>query len=308
MLQTDTITQATEKLEKVATNVESVTTTALESTTQTVQQSLNMINQLQQKGLNLLLDYGPKIIVAILLLWLGFKLTNFLSRRLYKILVRRNVEISLIPFITQVTSIVLKILIIITVIGIVGIQMTSFIALLGAMGLAIGMAFSGTLSNVAGGVVLLVLKTFKVGDYISAQGIEGTVKSIQIFTTVLITPDNKTISIPNGPLSTGTITNYSLMETRRLDVNIKLAHGTETTKIALDILEILKQDDRILKDPQPAVLTNITEFSVTLDARFWTLQNDYWPVDAVVNEKIYHYLYQNNISVPYNILGVTDNL
>lgn len=304
MLQTDTIVQTGEKLAKGAVNVESVTANAVESTAQTVQQSWDMLGQIQQKGLNLLLDFGPKIIVAIILLWLGFKLTNFLSRRIYKIMVRRSVEPSLVPFVTQVTSIVLKILIIITVISIVGIEMTSFIALLGAMGLAIGMAFSGTLSNVAGGVVLLVLKTFKVGDYISAQGIEGTVKSIYIFTTVLITPDNKTISIPNGPLSTGTITNYSLMETRRLDINIKLVHGTETTKIAQDIIEIMKEDPRVLKDPQPNVLTNITESSVTLDARFWALNSDYWPVNAAMNEKIYQYLYQNSITVPYNKLSV----
>ncbi|MFA7081542.1 MAG: mechanosensitive ion channel domain-containing protein [Bacteroidales bacterium] len=308
MVETDTIAQTGDKLEKIATNAESVTNVAVESAGQTVKQSLDMISQLQQKGLNLLLDYGPKIIVAILLLWLGFKLTNFLSRRINKIMIRRNVEASLVPFITQVTSIVLKILIVITVISIVGIEMTSFIALLGAMGLAIGMAFSGTLSNVAGGVVLLVLKTFKVGDYISAQGIEGTVKSIQIFTTVLITPDNKTISIPNGPLSTGTITNYSLMETRRLDINIKLAHGTETTKIAQDIIDILKQDERILRDPQPNVLTNITDSSVTLDARFWTATSDYWPVNGAINERIYQYLYQNNITVPYNKLTVTKDL
>ena len=304
MLQTDTIVQTGEKLAKGAVNVESVTANAVESTVQTVQQSWDMLGQIQQKGLHLLLDFGPKIIVAIILLWLGFNLTNFISRRIYKIMVRRSVEPSLVPFVTQVTSIVLKILIIITVISIVGIEMTSFIALLGAMGLAIGMAFSGTLSNVAGGVVLLVLKTFKVGDYISAQGIEGTVKSIYIFTTVLITPDNKTISIPNGPLSTGTITNYSLMETRRLDINIKLVHGTETTKIAQDIIEIMKEDPRVLKDPQPNVLTNITESSVTLDARFWTLNRDYWPVNAAMNEKIYQYLYQNSISVPYNKLSV----
>lgn len=302
MFQTDTITDTGEKIsqhaDKVVTNVESVTNVAVESTVQTVQQSLDMIQQLQQKGLNLLLDYGPKIIVAVLLLWLGFKLTNFLCKRIKKLMVKRNFDPSLVPFISQVISIVFKILIIITVISIVGIQMTSFIALLGAMGLAIGMAFSGTLSNVAGGVVLLVLKTFKVGDYIAAQGFEGTVKSIQIFTTILITPDNKTISIPNGPLATGTITNFSLMETRRLDINIKLAHGTPTHKIALDILEILKQDERILKDPKATVLTNITESSVTLDARFWTLTTDYWDVNGLINERIYQYLYDNQISVP----------
>lgn len=282
--------------------VEEVSGTVIASTADAVSQSWDMFSQVKEKGLDLLLDFGPKIIVAIILLWLGFKLTNFLSKRLNKIMLRRKVDASLVPFITQVTSIVLKLLIIITVIGIVGIEMTSFIALLGAMGLAIGMAFSGTLSNVAGGVVLLILKTFRVGDYIEAQGIAGTVKSIQIFTTVLVTPDNKTISIPNGPLSTGTIINYSMLETRRLDISIKLAHGTETAKIAQDILVILNKESRILEDPQPAVLTNITESSVTLNARFWTLTSDYWPVNAVINEEVYRYLFENNITVPYNKL------
>lgn len=301
MLQPDKIIEKGENLRQVA-------STTIESTSQTINHSLNMINQFKEKGLALLLDFGPKVIVAILLLWFGFKLTNFLSNRLNKIMLRRKFDASLVPFITQVTSIVLKILIIITVIGIVGIEMTSFIALLGAMGLAIGMAFSGTLSNVAGGVVLLILKTFRVGDYIEAQGISGTVKSIQIFTTVLITPDNKTISIPNGPLSTGTIINYSMLETRRLDINIKLAHGTETTKIAQDLLAILNANTSILKDPQPIILTNITESSVTLNARFWSKTEDYWPVNAAINEEIYKYLFQNNITVPYNKLTDTSIL
>ncbi|MDR0971092.1 MAG: mechanosensitive ion channel [Bacteroidales bacterium] len=270
----------------------------VKSTVETVQHSINMIGELQHKGLNLLMDYVPKIIIAALLLWIGLKLTNFICKRIKAIMTKRNVDVSLIPFIVQVISIALKILIIITVISIVGIQMTSFIALLGAMGLAIGMAFSGTLSNVAGGVVILVLKTFRVGDYIAAQGYEGTVKSIQIFTTTLTTVDNKIISIPNGALSTGTIINYSVMDTRRQDINIKLAHGSNTNQIAKDILDIVKQDSRILRDNEPVVLTNITESSITLDVRLWTKAEDYWDVNADMNEKIYNYLYDNKIDVP----------
>ncbi len=192
----------------------------------------------------------------------------------------------------------MKILIILSVISIIGIPMTSFIALLGAMGLAIGMAFSGTLSNIAGGVVLLVLRPFRSGDYIAAQSTEGTVKSIQIFTTTLITPDNKTISIPNGPLSTGTITNFSLLDTRRLDVNIKLAHGTNTSQIAQDILAILNQDERVLKEPAAEIITNITESSITLTSRMWVKTGDYWGVNGAMNDRIYQYLYNNKIEVP----------
>ena len=302
MLQTETPSATAEKLaehaDKVATNVESVTTAATQSTVETVKQSIDMIQQLQQKGINLLLDYGPKILVALLLLWLGFKLTNFLCKRIKKLMVKREVDSSLVPFIIQVISIVLKILIILSVISIIGIPMTSFIALLGAMGLAIGMAFSGTLSNIAGGVVLLVLRPFKSGDYISAQGTEGTVKSVQIFTTVLITPDNKTISIPNGPLSSGTITNFSLLETRRLDINIKLAHGVNASLIACDILNILNQDNRVLRVPEPVVLTQITESSLTLSSRVWVNTENYWDVHTTLSKNIYQYLFDNKIDVP----------
>lgn len=284
-----------EHADKVATQVEGATTVAVKS----VHESLSMFQQLQAKGISILLEYGPKVIVACLILWISLKVINFLCKRLNKLLARRNVDASLRPFIVSVTSIGLKILMIMSVIGIVGIPMTSFIALIGAMGLAIGMAFSGTLSNVAGGVVLLMLRPFKVGDTILAQGYEGTVKSIQIFTTILITADNKTISIPNGPLSTGPITNYSLMETRRLDINIKLAQGEETSSISLEILDILSKDQRVLRTPEPEVLTNLTDSSVTLDVRFWVNTQDYSTISAVMNNNIYQYLYEKKITAPY---------
>lgn len=292
MFQADKLT---EHADKVATQVESATTVAVKS----VHESLSMFQQLQAKGISILIEYGPKVIVACLILWISLKIINFFCKRLTKILARRNVDVSLRPFIVSVTSIGLKILMIMSVVGIVGIPMTSFIALIGAMGLAIGMAFSGTLSNVAGGVVLLVLRPFKVGDTILAQGYEGTVKSIQIFTTILISADNKTISIPNGPLSTGPITNYSLMETRRLDINIKLAQGEEINSISKGILEILNQDGKILKNPTPEVLTNITDSSVTLSVRFWTSTQDYGLVGPIMHKNIYQFLYENKITPPY---------
>lgn len=286
-------------VEKVATNVESVTSVAVNSTVESVNASLSMFQQLQEKGISLLLEYGPKIIVASLILWISLKIINFICRRLDKLLTRRNVDTSLRPFIVSVTSIGLKILVALSVISIIGIPMTSFITLIGAMGLAIGMAFSGTLSNVAGGVVLLILRPFKVGDTIMAQTFEGTVKSIQIFNTILVTGDNKTVIIPNGALATGNIINYSTMENRRIDINIKLAHGEDIIPIQKALIEIAKEDKRVFSEPEPTIIVTVSETSVILGLRFWLKNSDYWDVNGDLNEKIYHYLREYNVGMPY---------
>lgn len=288
-----------EHVENVATNVESVTTVAVNSTVESVNASLSMFQQLQEKGISLLLEYGPKIIVASLILWISLKIINFICRRLDKLLTRRNVDTSLRPFIVSVTSIGLKILVALSVISIIGIPMTSFITLIGAMGLAIGMAFSGTLSNVAGGVVLLILRPFKVGDTIMAQTFEGTVKSIQIFNTILVTGDNKTVIIPNGALATGNIINYSTMENRRIDINIKLAHGEDIIPIQKALIEIAKEDKRVFSEPEPTIIVTVSETSVILGLRFWLKNSDYWDVNGDLNEKIYHYLREYNVGMPY---------
>lgn len=286
-------------VEKVATNVESVTSVAVNSTVESVNASLSMFQQLQEKGISLLLEYGPKIIVVSLILWISLKIINFICRRLDKLLTRRNVDTSLRPFIVSVTSIGLKILVALSVISIIGIPMTSFITLIGAMGLAIGMAFSGTLSNVAGGVVLLILRPFKVGDTIMAQTFEGTVKSIQIFNTILVTGDNKTVIIPNGALATGNIINYSTMENRRIDINIKLAHGEDIIPIQKALIEIAKEDKRVFSEPEPTIIVTVSETSVILGLRFWLKNSDYWDVNGDLNEKIYHYLREYNVGMPY---------
>lgn len=286
-------------VENVATNVESVTSVAVNSTVESVNASLSMFQQLQEKGISLLLEYGPKIIVASLILWISLKIINFICRRLDKLLTRRNVDTSLRPFIVSVTSIGLKILVALSVISIIGIPMTSFITLIGAMGLAIGMAFSGTLSNVAGGVVLLILRPFKVGDTIMAQTFEGTVKSIQIFNTILVTGDNKTVIIPNGALATGNIINYSTMENRRIDINIKLAHGEDIIPIQKALIEIAKEDKRVFSEPEPTIIVTVSETSVILGLRFWLKNSDYWDVNGDLNEKIYHYLREYNVGMPY---------
>src|SRR5574344_292889 len=279
--------QIAEHLNDVKSGVDTLTHATVSSTTESVQKTLSILEEFQVKGIKLLVDYGPKIVISILLLWISLKLIKFICKRLDKILTKRKVDNSLVPFIVSVTSIGLKILVILTVISIIGIPMTSFVALIGAIGLAIGMAFSGTLSNVAGGVVLLVLRPFKVGDYIAAQGFEGTVQAIQIFTTIIVTVDNKVVSIPNGPLATGTITNYTAKDTRRLDLKITLAHGENTNVIGNDLMEMIKADKRIFEMPAPTVLIEMTDGNVTLILRFWVSTKDYWAVDGKFKKDIY---------------------
>jgi len=293
-----------EHLNYVKSGVDTLAQATMSSTTVSVQKTLSILEEFQIKGIKLLVDYGPKIVISILLLWISLKLIHFICKRLEKLLNKRKVDVSLIPFIVSVTSVALKILVILTVISIIGIPMTSFVALIGAIGLAIGMAFSGTLSNVAGGVVLLVLRPFKVGDYIAAQGFEGTVQVIQIFTTIIVTADNKVISIPNGPLSTGTITNYSAKETRRLDVKITMAHGVNTTQVSDDMMEIIKADKRIFEMPSPAILTELADGTVTLTLRFWVTTKDYWSVDTDFKKQIYQYLCDKNIKTPYTTVAL----
>ena len=196
---------------------------------------------------------------------------------------------------------IVKVLTVITVLSQIGIQMTSFIALLGAAGLAIGMAFSGTLSNLAGGVMLLIFKPFHVGDYITSQGESGTVKEIQIFHTVMVTPDNKTIIIPNGPLYNGNITNFSKQPLRRVDFSFGFGYG-EDFKLARDtVLKIVNSHPKVLKDPEPMVrLGSLGESSVNLTVRVWSKSEDYWDIHFYVNEQVYERYGQiDGLSIPF---------
>jgi small conductance mechanosensitive channel len=246
-----------------------------------------------------LIDASIKIGVALIIIIVGLKVIKLLCKGIAKGFERRNIDASLRPFVLSVVSIGLKILLFLSVIGYLGISISAFAALIASAGLAIGMAFSGTLSNVAGGVVLLVLRPFKVGDYIAAGGFEGTVKSILIFHTTLITSDNKVITIPNGSLSTGNIVNYSTMDTRRIDINIRLAHGVNLTAIAKDLISVCKEDNRVFKDPEPAVISSIVDLSISIDIRFWVKNSDYWDVLKDMNEVIYAYLVEKQIQIPH---------
>lgn len=253
---------------------------------------------------DLIFKFGPKLIIACIILYVGFRLIRFLTKRIGKMFEKRNLDVSLRPFLLSVVSIGLKILLILTVVGYLGVEMTQFTAIIASAGVAIGLALSGTLQNVAGGVVLLVLRPFRVGDYISAMGYEGTVKSILIFHTTLITVDNKVITLPNGALSSGSMINYSRMDTRRIDLNFKLAHGVDLNAVSAAIIAIAKEDKRIFTDPVPVVIPTISDLSVLVDLRFWCKTSDYWDVLADINKNVYDYLVKDKIALPYSKIDI----
>ncbi len=249
---------------------------------------------------SLVVVYGGKFLLALLTLVVGMWLIKRLIRMVGKFFEFRNYEQTLQKFLIQVISATLKVLLIISVVSMLGVQMTAFIALLGAIGLAFGMALSGTLQNFAGGVLLLILKPFKVGDYIEAQGYSGSVEEIQIFHTILLTPDKKTIIIPNGVLSNGAATNYSASPLRRVDWTFQIGYSDSIDEAREIITGLLVQDTRVLKDPAPFVgVASLGESSVNMVTRAWVNAADYWDLFFEMNEKVRKTFDQKGISIPF---------
>lgn len=250
--------------------------------------------------MGLVYEYGPKLLFAILTLVIGLWIAKIIVKGVEKGLDRGSTDETLRNFLTSIVSVLLKIMVYITAIGMLGVQMTSFIALLGAIGLAVGMALSGTLQNFAGGVMILLFKPFKKGDFIEAQGYSGTVDEIQIFMTTLTTPDNKVILIPNGPLSTGSMTNYSAKPTRRVDWTVGIGYGDDVDKAYEVIKKLLNSDDRILNDPEPFIaVKELADSSVNFTVRAWVNASDYWGVYFRLNEEVYRTFEQEGLNIPY---------
>jgi small conductance mechanosensitive channel len=250
--------------------------------------------------LELAITYGGKLLLALLTLIVGLWLIGKLNKGLNKLFKARDFEQTLQTFLSSLVGLTLKALLLISVISMVGVQMTSFIAILGAAGLAVGMALSGTMQNFAGGVMLLIFKPIKVGDYIEAQGHAGTVKEIQIFNTILNTPDKKTIIIPNGGLSTGSMINYSTEPVRRLDWTFRISYNDSIDKAREIIMEILNAEERIHQDPAPFVgLVNLGDNSVDLVTRVWVDAANYWPLFFEINEKVKKAFDAKGISIPF---------
>jgi small conductance mechanosensitive channel len=250
-------------------------------------------------------EYGPKLIGAVVTLLIGLWVIKRIVKAVEKAMSKRAIDPSLKPFLVSMTGTLLKVFLGISVLSMVGIEMTSFIAILGAAGLAIGMALSGTLQNFAGGVIILILKPFKVGDFIEAQGYSGTVSSIQVFSTVLKTPDNKTIIIPNGGLSTGSLINYSTEATRRVDWTFGIGYGDNIDQARKILNDILSADERIFKDPVPFIqVSALADSSVNLATRVWVKAPDYWGVYMETNEKVYNAFNKEGINIPFPQMDV----
>jgi small conductance mechanosensitive channel len=247
-----------------------------------------------------ILSYAPKVLGAIVVLMVGLWIVKLFSNLIGKVIRNSIIDDSLEGFLISLISILLKIMVYISSIGMLGIEMTSFIAILGAAGLAVGMALSGTLQNFAGGVMILLFKPFKVGDYISAQGHSGSVKEIQIFVTQLATPDNKTIFIPNGPLANDSLINFSAQETRRVEWVFSISYGDDV-EVAFEVLRtLLVSDDRILNDPEPFMaLSKLAESSVDITVRVWVKGADYWSVYYRMNEEVYKNFSSHGLRIPF---------
>lgn len=244
--------------------------------------------------------YGPQLILAILVLVIGLWIVNRVVNLTNKGMERASVEPTLARFLSSLVSIGLKALLLISVASMVGIETTSFIAILGAAGLAVGLALQGSLGNFAGGVLVLLFKPFKVGDFIEAQGVAGTVAEIQIFNTIIKTGDNKVVIVPNGAVSNGVITNYSKEATRRVDFVFGIGYGDDIGKAKEVIGRLVAADERAFKDPAPTiVVSELADSSVNITTRVWVNAADYWGVKFDLTENVKLAFDQEGISIPF---------
>ena len=257
------------------------------------------------KLVDLSVSLGSKLITALIVFLVGRWIIRKLNRLLIKIMEKRQVEASLFSFTRSLVKITLNFILVIILISVLGIGTSSFIALFASAGVAIGMALSGTLQKFAGGVMILLFKPFKVGDFIEAQGQSGSVKEIQIFNTIISTPDNKIIIIPNGGLSTGITKNYSKEEMRRVDWEFGIAYGDNYDTAKKVIEKLLASDERILKEPAYFIaLNSLGASSVNLVVRAWVKAGDYWDVYFGMNEKVYKTFAEENLNIPFPQMDV----
>lgn len=253
-----------------------------------------------QKIIDLVIDYLPRLALAVITLIAGLWLIRLFVKFVGNVLTIRKVDESLRPFFKTLISIILRVLLLISVMGMIGIEMTSFIALLGAVGISIGMALSGSLQHFAGGVLLLIYKPFKKGDLIEAQGYTGNVRELRIFNTILNTLDNKTVFIPNGPLSTNVIVNYSIEETRRIDIAFSISYSDDIDKAKKILLEVIENDTRILKTPEPVIgVSALEESSVKIEIRVWVKNAEFLETGFYLREAVKKAFDKNGLTIPF---------
>ncbi len=258
------------------------------------------LGHLLQQLVDMGVGAGKSVLVAVLIFVVGRFVVKLVNRLVAGMLERRGVEPTIASFVRSFVNVLLMVLLIISVVSALGVNTTSFAALLASAGVAVGMALSGNLQNLAGGILLLLFKPYKVGDYISAQGTEGVVKAIQIFHTVITTVDNKEVFVPNGALSSGTVVNYSRNDVRRVDQVVTVEYGTDVETVRRAVLDIAEADSRILAEPAPFVeVVALSESSVDFTVRLWVKTADYWPVYFAMNRRIYEEFNRRGIGFPF---------
>lgn len=263
------------------------------------------VEQLLSKLLDWGIEVGKDLLGAIIIYIVGRFIIKQVGRLLARILEKRKLEISVQTFLRSLVSILLNLILAFAIVSRLGVETTSFAALLASAGVAIGMALSGNLSNFAGGLIILVFKPFKVGDYIEGQNANGTVREIQIFHTILTTVDNKVIYVPNGALSSNAITNYSKQETRRAEWVFGVEYGEDFEKVKAVLQRIIDADPRILKDPAPMIaLGALSASSVDIKVRAWVKTADYWDVYFDMNKIVYDTFNKEGIGFPFPQLTV----
>ncbi|MEH6628168.1 MAG: mechanosensitive ion channel domain-containing protein [Motiliproteus sp.] len=261
---------------------------------------LSSVEKYQDLAIEYLTVYGSKVILALLTLVIGLWIIKYVISGIDKALKVSKVEDTLAIFLEKLISTILKVLLFISVASMIGIETTSFIAIFGAAGLAVGLALQGSLSNFAGGVLILLFKPYKVGDFIESQGFAGVVKEIQIFNTILHTGDKKTIIIPNGPISNGSIVNYSLSPIRRVDMVFGIGYNDDLKKAKQTLQRLLTEDDRILQEEDNlVVLSELADSSVNFTVRAFVNASDYWGVFFDMQEKVKLTFDAEGISIPY---------
>lgn len=264
------------------------------------------LSEYSNKIWDFVLLYGPKLIGAILVWIIGGMVVKALKKAFDRMLVKVNTDASLRPFLSGIVGALLKLILVITVLGMFGVEMASFVAILAAAGLAVGLALAGTLQNFAGGVMILLFKPFKAGDLIEAQGYLGIVSEIQIFNTILKTRDNKTVIIPNGGLSTDSMVNYSTEPLRRVVWTIGIGYGDNADKAKEVITKLANADSRILTSPEPVFveIEALADSSVNFTVRAWVKKEDYWGVYFEMNKKVYQNFEKEGLNIPFPQMDV----
>ncbi|BCI61866.1 MULTISPECIES: mechanosensitive ion channel family protein [Bacteroidales] len=265
---------------------------------------INM-NQALEKLIDFSIDAGKDILVAVLIYVIGRFIIKYINKLIAKIMEKRKLETSVQTFLRSLLNILLNLILAFAIIGKLGVETTSFAALLASAGVAVGMALSGNLSNFAGGLIILVFKPFKVGDYIEGAGVSGTVQEIQIFHTILVTPDNRVIFAPNGSLSSNAVINYSKKDIRRVDFTFGVEYNEDFEKVKAVVQQVIDSDSRILKNPSFVIeIGALSASSVDITVRVWVKSSDYWDVFFWMNRTVYATFNKEGIGFPFPQLTI----